>query len=122
MLLLATLVCPAMSGAQTPAASAEDDAAYYFLLGRRYESAGDADKAITAYKQALKLAPDSAELRAELAGVYAREDRAVEAVESAEEALKKDPRNREANRILGSIFAALAEQRQSLRPGDDPAL
>ena len=122
MLLLATLVCPAMSGAQTPAAVAGDDAAYYFLLGRRHESAGATDKAIAAYQQALKLAPDSAELRAELAGLYAREDRAIEAVDAAEGALKKDPRNREANRILGSIYAALAEQRQSLRPGDDPAL
>jgi len=115
------MLAPAASTAQTPPATA-DDAGYYFLLGRRYESSGDADKAVAAYKQALKLAPDSAELRAELAGLYAREDRAADAVEAAEEALKKDPANREANRILGSIYAALAEQRQSLRPGDDPAL
>jgi tetratricopeptide (TPR) repeat protein len=122
LLLLATLVLPSASTAQSPPAAAADDAAYYFLLGRRYESTGEAEKAAAAYQEALKLAPDSAEIRAELAGLYAREDRAADAVNAAEEALKKDPNNREANRILGSIYAALAEQRQRLRPGDDPAL
>ena len=39
----------------------------------------------------------------------------------AEAALEKDPSNREANRIIGSVFAALAEQRQAREPGDDPA-
>jgi tetratricopeptide (TPR) repeat protein len=121
VLLLSALVSPAVSAAQPRSPVARDDAGYYFLLGRRYESIGDADKAADAYKQALTLAPDSAELRAELAGLYARENRATDAVAAAEEALKKDPDNREANRILGSIYAALAEQRQSLRPGDDPA-
>ena len=121
ILVLMLLTCAAPASAQ-PAAAAAGDAGYYFLLGRRHESMGDADKAIAAYKQALTLAPNSAELRAELAGLYARQDRAVEAIETAEEALTKDRDNREANRILGSIYAALAEQRLKLRPGDDPAL
>jgi tetratricopeptide (TPR) repeat protein len=90
-------------------------------MGRYYESQGDVDKAIASHKQALSLAPASAEIRAELAGLYARQDRPAEAVEMAEAALEKDPENREANRILGSVFAALAEQRQRLKPGDDPA-
>ena len=121
ILVLLLLTCAAPVAAQ-PAAPASGDAGYYFLLGRRHESMGDVDKAVAAYKQALALAPNSAELRAELAGLYARQDRAVEAIETAEEALTKDPDNREANRILGSIYAALAEQRLKLRPGDDPAL
>ena len=121
ILVLLLLTCAAPAAAQ-PAAPASGDAGYYFLLGRRHESMGDVDKAVAAYKQALALAPNSAELRAELAGLYARQDRAVEAIETAEEALTKDPDNREANRILGSIYAALAEQRLKLRPGDDPAL
>ena len=122
ILVLLLLACAAPVAAQPAAASAADGAAYYFLLGRRYESTGDTDKAVAAFKQALTLAPESAELRAELAGLYARQDRAVEAIDTAEEAIKKDPDNREANRILGSIYAALAEQRLKLRPGDDPAL
>jgi tetratricopeptide (TPR) repeat protein len=121
ILVLLLLTCAPPAAAQ-PAAAASGDAGYYFLLGRRHESMGDVDKAVAAYKQALTLAPNSAELRAELAGLYARQDRAVEAIDTAEEALAKDPDNREANRILGSIYAALAEQRLKLRPGDDPAL
>ncbi len=120
ILVLLLLACAAPAAAQPAVASG--DAGYYFLLGRRHESLGDVDKAVAAYKQALTLAPNSAELRAELAGLYARQDRAVEAIDTAEEALTKDPDNREANRILGSIYAALAEQRLKLRPGDDPAL
>jgi tetratricopeptide (TPR) repeat protein len=122
ILVLMLLACAAPAAAQPVPAAAPGDAAYYFLLGRRHESAGDIEKAVAAFKQALALAPDSAELRAELAGLYARQDRAVEAIAAAEDALTKDPDNREANRILGSIFAALAEQRVKLKPGDDPAL
>ena len=89
------------------------------MLGRHYESLGDIDKAVNAHKQAIELQPDSAELRAELAGVYARQDRATDAVDMAEQALKGDPNNHEANRIIGSIYAAAIEQRRPLRPGDN---
>ncbi len=61
-------------------------------------------------------------MRAELAGVYARADRALEAIDAADEALKIDPQNREANRISGSIYAAFAEQRRAIRPGESPQL
>lgn len=94
---------------------------YYFMLGRHLESEGQIEKAIAAHKRAIDLAPESAELRAELAGLYARQDKAIEAVEQAEAALQRDKTNREANRILGSIYAAFAEQKQPIRPGDDPA-
>ena len=120
-LFLAFLAAPAVAVAQ-PAAANSGEAGYYFLLGRSYESAGDIDKAIAAQKQAIALAPGSAELRAELAGLYARQDRALDAIGMAEEALKFDQDNAEANRILGSIYAAYAEQQRPLRPGDSPQL
>jgi tetratricopeptide (TPR) repeat protein len=104
---------------QTPA-PAEPDAPYYFLLGRHLENQGKIDEAIAAHRKAIALAPASAELHAELAALFARQDRAVEALEAAEAALTRDPENREANRILGSIYAALSEQRQPMRRGDDP--
>ena len=88
-----------------------DSAAYYFLVARQLEDEGKTDEAIAALKQALALEPKSAELRAELAGLYARQNRAVDALTTAEEALKFDPANREANRLIGSIYTALAEQR-----------
>lgn len=98
-----------------------DTAAYYFLLARRLEDSGKSDEAITTLQRALKLAPTSAEIRAELAGVFARADRVVEALTAAEEALRYDANNLEANRILGNIYGALADQKRPLRAGDDPS-
>jgi tetratricopeptide (TPR) repeat protein len=86
-------------------------AGYYFVLGRYLEGEGQVPAAIDALKQAIQLEPKSAEPRAELAALYARQDRASEAIAAAEDALKVDPRNREANRILGSVLAALSEER-----------
>jgi tetratricopeptide (TPR) repeat protein len=92
---------------------------YYFLLGRYLEGEGKIDEAAAALRKAIQLAPASAEPRAELAAVFARADRAAEAVTAAEDAIKVDPKNREANRILGSVLASYAAQQQPVKPGDD---
>jgi len=104
-----------------PSLAQDAPASYYFMLGRHLEDQQKIDEAIAAHQKAIALVPDSAELRAELAALYARQDRAREALESAEAALQRDPANREANRILGTVYAALSEQRRPFRPGDDPA-
>src|SRR4051812_5750013 len=101
--------------------SAEPTAAYYFMLGRHLEDLDKVDDAIAAHQKAIALEPQSAELRAELAGLYARQDRLRDALDAAEAALEHDGSNREANRILGTVYAALSEQRRPLRPGDDPS-
>jgi tetratricopeptide (TPR) repeat protein len=98
-----------------------ESAAYYFLAAQYFEDNGKIDEAIAALKKAIDLEPKSAEVRAELASVYARQNRVVEALDTAEAALKLDPDNREANRLIGSIYSALAEQNRTLRPGDDPS-
>lgn len=113
------LAAPGVSAQTPPAAEAPPTAGYFFLLGRHLESEGRVDEAIAAHKRAISLEPSSAELRAELAALYARQDRALDAIEMADAALQKDPANQEANRILGSVYGALAEQRTPLRPGDD---
>ena len=91
------------------------------LLSPRPVSRGwrQIDEAVAALRKAIALDPRSAEPRAELAGLYARQDKASEALLAAEDALKVDSKNQEANRILGSVLAALAEQRQAGKPGDD---
>jgi tetratricopeptide (TPR) repeat protein len=109
------------SDAQKPADPPDGTAGYLFLVARHFESTGKIDEAIASLQKAIAIVPDSAELRAELAGLYARQDRAAEALTAAEEALKRDPNNREANRILGTIMAVLADQKKPLRPGDDPS-
>jgi tetratricopeptide (TPR) repeat protein len=122
LLIVVTLAGHALAQQPAPAAPAEGNAAYYVLLGRRLEAQGKIPEAVSAHKRAIELEPGSAELRAELAGLYARQDRAVESLEMAEAALQRDPDNQEANRILGSVYAAFAEQRQPLKPGDNPAV
>ena len=108
-ILILTALVPAAAGAQASSSGQTDpDAAYYFLLGRRFENERKIDEAIAAHKKAVELAPTSAEVQAELAGLYARQDRAREALDTAEAALKIDPSNREANRILGTVLAALS--------------
>lgn len=121
VVLLATATPLAAAAVQKPAESVEANAGYHYLVARQLESAGKTDEAIATLQKALALMPGSAELHAELAGMYARQDRAVDALNAAEQALTRDPNNREANRIFGSIMAVLADQKRPLRPGDDPA-
>lgn len=128
MNLLPFTLCLSLA-VQTPTPAARipapvEEATYYFLLGRHLEGNGKIDEAVAALRKAITLEPRSAEPRAELAGLYARQDKASDAITAAEEALEIDPRNREANRILGSVLAALATSspgRQPARPGDDVA-
>lgn len=119
LMLTASLVAAPAAWAQAPAAEPAPTAGFYFLLGRHLETEGKVDEAIAAHQRAIALEPSSAELKAELAALFARQDRALEAIETAEQALKLDAANLEANRIVGSVYAALAEQRTPLRPGDD---
>src|SRR5690242_2945963 len=95
-----------VAGPQRPAAAEQELPSYYFLLGRFLEGEGKIDEAAAALRKAAALDPSGAEPRAELAALYARADRAPEAVAAAEEAIKVDPKNREANRILGSVLAS----------------
>ena len=109
------------SAQQTPPPTDARAQAYFeFLLARRLEASGDTDAAQAALKRALALDPKSAELHAELAGFYARQNKANEAVEAAEKALTLDPNNIEAHRMLGLVFAAWADGGAPLPPGRSP--
>lgn len=109
------------SGRQSSASVVQDPAAtdtanprlgsayYEFLLGLHHESSGDVDAAIAAYQRASNLDPRSAEISAELAALYARLNRAREAIAAGEAALRIQPDNTEAHRVLGTVYAALAQ-------------
>ncbi len=107
------LVAAPPAALQAPAAASAPDpvseAYYLFLRSRDLEQANQVESAIAALKKAIGLLPRAAELRAELSAVYAREGRAAESVAAAKEALSIDPANREANRTLGLVQAAVAE-------------
>jgi tetratricopeptide (TPR) repeat protein len=121
-LLLVEAAGPAPAGAIAPGArlAAQTDApkapaptkpasaaAYFaFLEARRLEEAGDIEAAAAALQRAGKADPDSAEIRAELAALYARQNDADKAADAARAALALDPDNGEANFVLGTILAA----------------
>jgi tetratricopeptide (TPR) repeat protein len=95
----------------TPAAAGQNVGEAYaqFLLGHRFEENEDETSAIAAYKRAMELDPSAAEIPAQLAALYLKQSKVQEAMAAAETALKVAPANREANRVLGTIYAALSE-------------
>lgn len=122
LLLTASLVIAlsaqaAPAGAQAPASTSTStstaslaDVYYLFVQGRLLEEHGDMPGAVAAYRKALTMAPQAAEIHAELSGLYARSGRATEAITEGDAALAIDPKNREAHRILGLVDAAMADQ------------
>lgn len=108
--LLLISVAPALG--QTTAAPPQDaraQAMYEFMMARRLESTGDGAGALAALERARTLDPKSAEISAEIAGYYFRQERATEAVAAAERALQLDKNNEEAHHTLGSIYSTWAE-------------
>jgi tetratricopeptide (TPR) repeat protein len=78
------------------------------MLGHRLEDEENIDGAIAAYKRAMTLDPQAAEIVAELADLYLRQNRMQEAMTTAEQALKVSASNRQAHRVLGTIYATLS--------------
>ena len=107
------LIATPIAAVQAPAPAAAPDpvgkAYFLFLRSRDFEQRGQVESAIASLRKAIGLLPRAAELHAELASVYAREGRAAESVAAAKEALSIEPANREANRTLGLVQAAVAE-------------
>ena len=122
LVMAVSLAVPAAGRAQgTPArglqpaapASQKMAQAYeQFLLARHLEDADDVTGAIAAYRRAMDLDPSAADIPAELAALYLRQDRLPEAESAAEAALKIAPANPEANRVLGLIYATGGENRR----------
>lgn len=115
--LAAALLLVGGLGVAAPAAWAqqEEGAAYYeFLLARYLESQGDSRGALRALERAAVADPQSAEVRAEIASFHLRRNERTDAEEAAQAALVLDPNNIEANRVLGQIYASMAE---GARPG-----
>jgi tetratricopeptide (TPR) repeat protein len=103
----------ATGGDATPqtAAARQADAYYHFALGHLDEQSAEqygrpelADRAIQQYKQALAVDPDSEFLQNSLATTYFRLGRIREAIEAAQQILKKDPNNVQAHTLLGHIY------------------
>ena len=92
-----------------PAADPKAQALFEFLMARRMEAAGDTAGALAALERARKLDPASAEIAAEIAGNYSRQDRMAEAAVAGEQALKLDKDNIEAHHVLALVYSAWAD-------------
>ena len=108
---------PAQPTAQPPAPDKSAEAYAQFLQAHVFVDAGNAEEAIAAYKRAMALDPAAATIPAELAELYAGENRASDAQAAAEEALEIEPANKHAHRVLGQLFAETAGNAQDTRAG-----
>ena len=109
---VALIAAASSVSAQTNAAPVEQPGgAYYeFLMGLHLESQGDSAGAAAAYQRGERLDPQSAEIPAALAELYARTpNRAADAIAAAERAVKANAANPEANWILGTLYARMSE-------------
>ena len=114
----ATLVCGAAQTSQSAAKPGATDkaAAYYnFAMGHVYAELAGAygnrgeyvSKAIEHYKQVMKLDPDAGFLLEDLTELYMQSGQIRTAVLEAEEALKQNPDNLSARRMLGRLYTRL---------------
>ncbi len=95
-----------------PAHKVDKAAAYYhYAMAHMYEDQWSvyarsdlASKAIDEYRLAIEADPDSEYLNAGLAELYAKTGRIRDAVQEAQDILKRDPNNLEAHKLLGRIY------------------
>ena len=109
--------------AQTVASAQENpkaQAQFEFMMARRMESAGDLPGALASLERARKLDPEAAEIPAEIAGYYFRQNRPTDAVAAAQQALTIDKGNVEAHNILGTVFSTWADGGAPPPPGHTP--
>src|SRR5207302_7147480 len=104
------------------AQTAPDKAAayYHYSLGHLYSELAGAsgnrgdlfNKAVESYKQALKADPSASFISEELSDLYIQSGRLREAVTEAEAALKQNPDDLNARRILARIYTRMISESQ----------
>ena len=108
LVLLGSATAATAQPAPTPSSKAAEAYAQ-FLIGHRLAENDDEAGAIAAYKKAMELDPTAADIPAELAGLYLQQNKIQDAMATAEQALKIAPENREGNRVLGIVYAAMSD-------------
>jgi tetratricopeptide (TPR) repeat protein len=115
-LVVALLFVQAPSPAPAPAPRVDADAlgqAYaLFLEGLAHEDASNPDAALAAYRKAVELVPQAAEVRATLSLLFAQRGDVDSSLKEAAAALAIDPDNRNARRTRGLVRANIAATSQ----------
>ncbi len=103
------------SGAEKAKSKQKSEAYYHFSLARLLEENGDFSKAIDEYKKAIQHDPQSSYIYIELANAYLRHRRVRDAVQEAENAIRIEPNNLDAHKLLGSIYLSIIRSEDSNR-------
>lgn len=118
LLLLTIIACCAVSSAASAQTSGGQPlpptAEQYVEEGDRYAQAKQYDKAVEAYKQALKLRPELAAAHHGLGSAYVNMGRVADALDPLRTAVRLDPENAVAHLNLGITLAALRRGEEAL--------
>src|SRR5262245_13148926 len=119
--VLFVLSVPALATRASAQQQSGVNAYYEFLTARRLIGEGDAAGAMAALQRALAADPESAEIRAEMASFYIRQDRLEDAEKAAREALARNRENIEAHRVLGLLYTSYADNARASDAAKVPA-
>ena len=103
LLTLLLLLGFSTSGLSQTLINSRGEAYYHFSKGRSLAEQGQTNAAIDEYKKALELDPNNSMIYSEMAETYLKNNRVREAVDTAERAIKANPDNLEAHRLLSSV-------------------
>ncbi len=76
----------------------------HYYLGRILEAGKEHTEAEASYLRALKLSPDAESVKLDLARVYGVQKRFAEGIALCEEVIKENPRNAQAENLLGQLL------------------
>ena len=113
VLILASATTAFGQQAQT---KSRTEAYYHFSKARILDEQGQASQAIDEYKKALELDPNNSMIYGEMAESYLRNNRVRDAVETAEKAIRVNPDNLEAHKLLSSIYIQLIGRANAQQP------
>lgn len=107
LLVMPLLLAFAAAGFTQDQTGSKGEAYYHFSKARILDEQGHASEAIEEYRKALALDPSNSLIYSEMAESYLKNNRIREAVEIANQAIKADPNNIEAHRLLSGIYTQM---------------
>jgi tetratricopeptide (TPR) repeat protein len=117
-LLLASLLALAPSvvmGQTTPAGMTATEAKkaevyFHFSMARLFDQEQDWEESIKAYRKALEIDPNNAEIYASMARTYLNQRNREEASKAAQKAVELNPNSLGAHKLLGDVYVAMVNQ------------